>query len=547
MRADRPTGYSRRGWPLLLAGTLILATSLFPAPATAQPATPAATTPAAPVQGRSDGDPLASRERFDQIRFNNESSNHYYNTALRLVEPHIFFFPPMPPPLDADISLLGPTGPGAAAPPGLAPFVSDWFYPQLAARLAANDLPKSVRARLDAYVAERTRLQDELRAKLASLPAGDPAERAPQLAAFAAQQGPALSALEAAAAKIKSELRPNTLFGSPAEDEAWADSQAELPRPPSLRREAAALRAAAFFEDELSDGQRGLLCETAAEVGTGTDSGVPPAGSIAAGWLLHFSPEPARLRLGMNLPAPLEEKISTYLANKAQLKLELRTLLRDTEAGTGRRRVACRQLAAAQAGRLALLEEQAEDIRRGLAAQPNPPGLPPAPALPPGLMARIAAYRAHKLEALQTLRAMLAAPATTPVSAPADAGGATTSWVNDSSAQTVVRPHNLQVSTEEFISRQSALLDRLNRELAGIREDLADYVRSTNRPADLKSINDLLKDFENARQQQEIWDKYRDYQVALLLPGLSPEQRRLLFSAAIEQLALPLPAGVAAP
>jgi hypothetical protein len=60
---------------------------------------------------------------------------------------------------------------------------------------------------------------------------------------------------------------------------------------------------------------------------------------------------------------------------------------------------------------------------------------------------------------------------------------------------------------------------------------------------DRKSINDLLEEFENSRQEQEVWERYRDYQTAVLLPGLSPEQRRLLFAAAVEKLALPLPAG----
>jgi hypothetical protein len=108
----------------------------------------------------------------------------------------------------------------------------------------------------------------------------------------------------------------------------------------------------------------------------------------------------------------------------------------------------------------------------------------------------------------------------------------------------VVRPANLRVSVEEFDRRQSALIGELNMERAAIREALSEYGRATNRPTDRKSVDDLLKDFENARQQQEIWDKYRDYQTAVLLPGLSPEQRRLLFGAAVEQLALPLPAGV---
>jgi len=83
----------------------------------------------------------------------------------------------------------------------------------------------------------------------------------------------------------------------------------------------------------------------------------------------------------------------------------------------------------------------------------------------------------------------------------------------------------------------------LTAEKDGIRKALAQFVRSGEVMRDRKSINDLLEEFENSRQEQEVWERYRDYQAAVLLPGLSPEQRRLLFDAAVEKLALPLPAG----
>ena len=41
---------------------------------------------------------------------------------------------------------------------------------------------------------------------------------------------------------------------------------------------------------------------------------------------------------------------------------------------------------------------------------------------------------------------------------------------------------------------------------------------------------------------ETFWD-YRDYQTAVFQPGLSPEQRRLLFDGALQKLALPLPDG----
>ncbi len=42
---------------------------------------------------------------------------------------------------------------------------------------------------------------------------------------------------------------------------------------------------------------------------------------------------------------------------------------------------------------------------------------------------------------------------------------------------------------------------------------------------------------------RDVEDGYRDYRTAVFEPGLSPEQRRLLFAGAIEELDLPLSRG----
>ena len=85
----------------------------------------------------------------------------------------------------------------------------------------------------------------------------------------------------------------------------------------------------------------------------------------------------------------------------------LDTLLGGGSAGSARDD-AFKQLAAAQTPSFAQMEMFAEEIRRGLAALPSPPGAPAPTALPSELNARISAYRAHKLELLKTLHAMLA-------------------------------------------------------------------------------------------------------------------------------------------
>jgi hypothetical protein len=169
--------------------------------------------------------------------------------------------------------------------------------------------------------------------------------------------------------------------------------------------------------------------------------------------------------------------------------------------------------------------------------------------LPPELATRISTYRMHKVEVLKTLYHLLGRGTGDPYrkTTGEDTASGALSWMHNGTTQVEVKASELKVSTAEFNGVQARLLDELNREQAGIREALAEYFRNSNQSTGHKSINDLLKEFETAREKQEIWDKYRDYQTAVLMPGLSPEQRRLLFEAGVEKLSLPLPGGEIVP
>jgi len=235
-------------------------------------------------------------------------------------------------------------------------------------------------------------------------------------------------------------------------------------------------------------------------------------------------PETARIRVPADLPAGLAREIDGFVSEKALLKAELRDALRQYDgADADERTRALKQLAVSQAPRIAALEERGEAIRRALADVPDMPGPLPPPPMPGQLVDRISLYRSHKAELLEVLHAELVQ--TLPV---------------DRSRESSVPIHE-QVTA--FNREHAAQFAQLTKERDGIREALAQVVRSGNAAQDRKSINDLLEEFENARQAQEVWEEYRDYQVAVLLPGLSPEQRRLLYDAAVEKLALPLPTG----
>lgn len=478
------------------------------------------------------GDSYWWSDRFDLVRLTNQATTHYF---LKSPVPNVsfVFYPPMPPPLGAEIPLLGSLLPnGPSAPPALAPQVNDLFYPLLASRLAEGPLPPALQLQLETYQAEKAALQTELRTRLAELKDTPAETRQAELAALASRQAARLDALEIAAERLYAELQPRSLFGLkqvevlPASDDPGTTSPLAI-----LFREAALLRHAAFFQDGLGPTQRRLLREEAHELILNSRTATATTGEAPVRWL-YFSPETSRIRVPETLPAALERSLADYTTLKQGLKNELAGVVRRRELKPEARAAMLRELAADQAPRLATLEALAEDLRRAFATLPDAGGAP-APNLPPELATRISHYRRHKVELLKTLHAMLADSPKSP------AAGGSRPPPKDSTG----KPLGLRESVAEFSRRQSALLADLNKETAEIRQALAEYARTTGRPGDRKSIDDLLRDFESARQRQEILARYRDYQAAVLQPGLSPAQRRLLFDAAVTQLALPLPAG----
>ncbi len=503
--------------------------------------------------------PPLARNKFDPVQFMSPTASHYFLHPENPAPPQYIFFPPVPPNLDSEIPALDPYYPGPPAPPELEAFIGEIFYPLLGTRLASEDLPKPLRARIVAYRNTKVGLQEALRAKILALKDADHDAQVMQLETFANQQAPKILELDASEEQLRVDLRPARVLGLQVEG---TDPSGRLGRrmypvrntpqdPVGLARESDAIRAAAFFQEGLSLLQRRLLLEAAAEL----ESKINPnsvTSQVASGMrLVFFSPETSRIPIPESLPEALEGRVREYLTAKNALKDELRDALAETvSAPENTRRETLANLAVMQAPRIVRVETLAEEIRLELAAIPSPRGSPAAVALPPELAARISDYRKHKLELLRTLRALLVSPTrqgeatrNPQTKEQTDTSNGTLAWLHDSSTRTEIQSSNLRVTVAEFDHRQNELISALNMEEAGIRVSLAAFVRSAGGPTDSKSVNDLLRDFEGARQRQEISDRYRDYQAAVLLPGLSPGQRRLLFDAAIEQLALPLPGG----
>lgn len=499
------------------------------------------------------GLPRDNVSRYDRLMFINEFDTHYYLSRDPRFVHSFAFFPPVPPPLETEIPILPPLDTGPVAPPELSAFVGDIYYPFLAARLASNELSKPLRARIVAHHDAKLALVSEIKSLLVALKGSVGQYRTTQLAALAASQATRIAELEVISEGIRADLGQMRALGLPVETSDLKETagwRARGPRstpvnPDEMRQQYQALRGLAYYLDGLSASQRHILLEGAVELRA---SSADPGPGFR--WL-NFSPEPARIRISVNLPQTLEAEIGRYAAMKESLRSEIGEVLRNTEDSTSEtRRSGLIGLGAAQAPRFAELESLAEEIRRGLSTLPGLADPPSPPSMPTDLMERISAYHEHKVELLKKLRAMLAGPTPTisseqaaPEPKTADPSTGALAWLHDGSHRTEVQPMALRVSVAEFDRVQGELIDSLNREEAGIREALAADMRTTNGPADRKSINDLLRDFEDARQKQEVWDKYADYRAAVLVPGLSAGQRRILFDAAVEKLSLPLPAG----
>jgi hypothetical protein len=501
--------------------------------------------------------PYWANDRFDRLRFTNDFTQHF----LLSRDPrdlHAFaFFPPAPPTLESEIPVLAPLASGPTADPELSAFVGEVFYPFLGVRLAYGELSKPLRVEILAYRDAKVAQQGALHALILSLKDADPASRDAQLAGLAARQAPRIAELDAEAEKILQQLRQIRVLGLPVEytdlveKPEWREraSVGTPSDPAEIRLQADATRGVAFYQAGLSAAQRRLLFEESIELFDRARGYFPEA---KAGFrVLYFSPLSARIPIPLDLPPSLAGKIAEYTSAKDALRAEVREALRETKDSIADSRMdALAALGARQQARFAALDARADDIRRGLAELPNLPGPPTAPSLPPDLTARIYAYRAHKVELLRKLRSMLASPTPTIADGHAAHGdqsgdpvAGALAWMHDGLSRTEVQSTELRVSVDEFDRLQTELIEALNKEENSIREQLAAYELSTHGRADRKSINDLLRDFEDARQRQEVWEKYKDYQQAALMPGLSAGQRRLLFDAAVEHLGLPLPAG----
>ena len=436
----------------------------------------------------------------------------------------LVFFPPSPPPLGSVPAAVDSGDLRLAAPTELAPFVNEPFYAPLSAHLASPNpqdwLADRQKQQLEAYRVSKGALQAELLARLYTLRDVAAASRRQALEQFAREQTPRLVELENRAEQLRTDL-----IGDGNEGKAGGQGI-----PDNLGAPAEEMRAAVFYGGGLSPAQRRLLREIVVE----TDEGAPREASPGPeGRWIFFSPETARVQLPPELPAELAAKVDAYENLKNTLKSELRAALGESGRSyvISSRAQQLTALAERQEPRFASLEELAEDIRgrlQGLIADPL--HSPRLPSLSPELEERIAAYRKAKLDLQKALLAKVQ------------------EVTGREAADSAAMQDKVQQAIAAFTRENSLRYAALEKAKEEIRSDLAHVTAAHPKgPGTDQSADRLLKNFTDSLQQHELWRLYYEYRIAVFEPGLSPEQRRLLYASAVEKLVLPLPGGAPQP
>jgi hypothetical protein len=471
--------------------------------------------------------------------------------------PPVVFFPPGTPIYGAAIDERPSSGARIVngrrllAPDGMSDFAGEHFYPQLSTRLVLGELSRTLEARLHTYRSQRLQQVTALLNQFITMHDQTDEAWEAQLREFARTQSPQLAALELEASRLGELLVADGLrnridwnssrrwkLGTIKGGAGGAEAEAEFQL----------VRAAAHYQKGLLPQQRGLLREVAMELQWTARKarGLPALRTESDA--MFFSPETTRFRLPPDLPAELKEKIGVYNGRKAAVKRELRELVVAQDgASASDRAKAFEALADAQWPELSALELLADEIRRGLAPRLRVVAPPAPPWIPKGLMEEIRTYNEDRdtyfgemRQRMESAAALIAKPPL--VASPDQRVQQQREYVV---AQNEARRQAAFTFQSEHIDRFRALEQRhkLIREmLAVVAAKQVD--RKTGRPLDadtlLRQYGASMEDFNTFGRESAI---YTNYRIAMLQPGLSPEQRRLLLSYAIVGLAQPLPHG----
>jgi hypothetical protein len=374
------------------------------------------------------------------------------------------------------------------------------------------------------------------------------------LRTFAAHQHPRIVALEREAEALRRALIDGGLLQSSVD---WNDQRrwrigATSNGNDQAEKEAQfqVIRAAAYYEEGFTIEQRGLLIELAIELQGRARAARPfPLPRIDDPAAIFFSPAMSRFRLPKNATTRLVALLGRFNGLKNMLKQELRETVLAQDSAAPRERA---QTFAALAGRtepqLAELEKVADEIRTEMVTIPPTP-LRAGPNLPAALALQLEAYRQDRQAFIedyeQAVRDAMDLHRSRRSVRPANEKERTELARLLAEDRITVRARVAQSFREEHRLRYEALRRQdkaIHEQLKVIAAGRTDGETGTPLTGEtlLRAHIDSEERF-NAFGREEVI--YRGYQHAMLLRGLSQEQRRLLFGSSLVGLAQPLPAG----
>ena len=455
--------------------------------------------------------------------------------VIHRIQPKFIYFPPIPPPLQIPVQPDEKDPEMSLAPDALAVYVTEPFYAPLSTFISpvmvgfqgGETLTERETEQLRQFRREREDLLAELRALVTELRHASAAKRLLAFEALAKKQAARLAALERTAEELRASIAKKSDW---SELRQWRLNPNYESTPRAARViDLQVIRGAAYYADGLLPAQRRLLREIAIEI----EEMIDDRRSAGATRRSHvfFQPETSRIPWPRGLPIGTDVQIEMLDELKTALKQELMKAVFQTDGDLLQTR-SLRKLAEAQADRLAAMERMAEDVRVALSSTPEYARLEPPTPLPVAILERI--ERFHEAD-----RAL---------------GRRTGESLEDAASNgKPLPPRSREIARAEWVQQWTVRLQQRGR-------PVPDEERAAMRAhiAELDAIHDQLQlalgrdfsDVEGAkpdlfldrliREQKKAAAMY-EYDIACLEPGLSPEQRRLLFSGAIERLELPLP------
>lgn len=451
------------------------------------------------------------------------------------IQPKFIYFPPVPPPLEIPVQPETEDPEMSLAPEALRPYVCEPFYAPVSTFISplavsfqgGDGLTDREQDALRRFRRAREDLLADLRSLVTDLRHASPAKRLVEFQALARKQTPRIAQLERSAEELREVIAKKSDW---SELRMWRLNPNYESSPRAARViDLQVIRGAAYYADGLLPAQRRLLREIAIEIEEMIANRRRAGTNKRA--TLFFQPETSRVPWPRGLPIAIDVKVGMLDDLKNALKQELMSAVFKTDSDLLQTRT-FRKLAEAQADRLAEMERMADEIRDGLAATSEYPRSKPPTPLPLAVLERIETFHEADREIGRRTGESLEEAASNGKPLPARADQiARAEWVQQWTVRLQQRGRPVSEADKAAMRAHIAELDAIHDQLQLVLG--RDFTDVEGAKPDL-FLDRLIREQKKAAAMYE-------YDIACLEPGLSPEQRRLLFSGAIERMELPLP------